>query len=59
MVDSDEEVKPIDDMSVPYSGSKLAFESQVRNLFEGLGWFYVEVVYGLIHGDNNQMYTTR
>ena len=44
-------------MSVIYRGSMLDLVSQVRNLFEGLRWFSGEVVYGLLDGENHQIYT--
>ena len=44
-------------MSVTYRGYMLDLVSQVRNLFEGLRWFSGEVVYGLLDGENHQIYT--
>ena len=52
--DSSKEVKTSDDRSVTYCGSILALISQVRKLFEGLGWFSGEAVKYLLDGETTK-----
>ena len=55
---SEEENTSID-TSVTSHSSTLALGSQVKKFFQGLGWFFDEVVNTFIDDGNTQMYTIR
>ena len=59
LVDIGEEEKISDDMSVTSQNSTLDLGSQVKKLFQGLGWFSGEVVETFLDDRSMQMYTIR
>ena len=58
-VDICEEEKNSDDTSVTSHVSTLTLGSQVKKLFQGLGWFSGKVVDNFLDDGNTQMYTIR